>query len=166
MAFIGPDGVELRILAKGLDYDTFEAMVQEIEAIEGKLGTNTNIERTTFCGQKAVKRAFTFKGVTILFIDFMIGNTTHNLMFSGPPPKFKQHLSLARRSMATYEPALRGVSAEDVKKHQVAKALRLGELFSNRRRYKLALNFIEQGLRVDPGNAKLLEMKKTITDKQ
>ncbi|MCP3875773.1 MAG: hypothetical protein GY699_21795, partial [Desulfobacteraceae bacterium] len=42
VAFVGPGGVQLRVLAKGLDYNNFEEMLEEIKEIEKKIGTNTN----------------------------------------------------------------------------------------------------------------------------
>ncbi|MBN1271124.1 MAG: hypothetical protein JXB26_02540 [Candidatus Aminicenantes bacterium] len=166
VAFIAPDGVELRVLAKGLDYNSFEEMLEEIKGIEKKIGTNTNIEKIAFAGKPAVKRTFTFKGTKILFIDFMIGNTTHNLMYSASPTKFEKYLSLAQESIDTYEPTLRGVSPEDVKKHSIAKSLRLSQIFFEQGNYDLALEFINEGLEVEPNNANLLELKKKIMEKK
>ena len=166
VAFISPDDVELRVLAKGLDYNSFEEMLEEIKGIEKKIGTNTNIEKLTFASKPAVKRTFTFKGNKILFIDFMIGNTTHNLMYSASPTKFGKYLSLAQESIDTYEPTLRGVSPEDVKKHAIAKSLRLSQIFFEQGNYNLALEFIKEGLEVESNNANLLELKKKIMKKK
>ena len=166
VAFISPEGIELRVLAKGLDYNSFEEMLDEIKGIEKQIGTNTNIKKITFAGKPAVKRSFTFKGQKILFIDFMIGNTTHNLMYSASPTKFEKYLSLAQESMETYEPTLRGVSPEDVRKHAIAKSLRLSQIFFEQGNYDLALEFIKEGLEVEPNNATLLELKKKIAGKK
>lgn len=166
VAFISPDGIELRVLAKGLDHNSFEDMLEEIKGIEKNIQTNTNIEKITFSGKPAVKRTFILKGVKILFIDFMIGNTTHNLMYSTSPTKFGTYLSLAQESMNTYEPTLRGVSPEDVKKHAIAKSLRLSKIFFEQGNYDLALNFIKEGLEVVPNNSNLLELKRKIMEKK
>jgi hypothetical protein len=163
VAFISPDDVELRVLAKGLDYNNFEEMLEEIKGIEKKIGTNTNIEKITFASKPAVKRIFTFKGNKILFIDFMIGNTTHNLMYSASPTKFEKYLSLAQESIDTYEPTLRGVSPEDVKTHSIARSLRLSKIFFEQGNYNLALEFIKEGLEVESNNAELLDLKKKIS---
>ena len=166
VAFIATAGVELRVLAKGLSYDTFEEMLEEIRGIEKKIGTNTNIERITFSGMSAVKRTFTLKGTKMLVIDFMIGNTTHNIMYSASPSKFEKYLSMVWESMNTYEPTLRGVSPEDVKKHAIAKSLRLSQIFFEHGSYNLALEFIKEGLEVEPNNAELLKLKEKITTKK
>lgn len=164
VAFIGPNGIQLRVIAKGLGYNSFEEMLEEIKGIEKKIGTNTNIEKIMFSGKPAVKRTFTLKGTKMLFIDFMIGNTTHDLMYSaGSSKKFGKYLSVAQESIDTYEPTLRGVSPEDVKKHALAKSLQLSQIFFEQRNYNLTLEFINEGLEVEPLNAELLELKKKIT---
>lgn len=163
VAFIGPDGAQLRVLAKGLDYNSFEEMLEEIKGIENKIGTNTNIEKIIFSGKPAVKRTFILKGTKILFIDFMIGNTTHNIMYSASPTKFGKYQALAWESINTYEPTLRGVPAEDVKKHTIARSLRLATIFFDQGNYELTLEFIKEGLEVEPNNIELLELKEKIT---
>lgn len=165
VAFIGPDGAELRVLSKGLDYNSFEEMLEEIKGIEKQIGTNTNIEKVTFAGKPAVQRTFTLKGTKILFIDFMIGNTTHNLMYSASPTKFGKYLSLAQKSIDTYEPTLRGVSPEDVKKHSVAFSLRLSQIFFEQGNYDLALEFVKEGLAIDPSNKDLKAIEKKLKTK-
>ena len=80
--------------------------------------------------------------------------------------KFGKYQSLAQESIDTYEPTLRGVSPEDVKKHAIAKSLRLSEIFFEQGNYDLALEFINEGLEVEPNNANLLELKKKIMEKK
>jgi len=166
VAFAGPDGVQLRVLAKGLDYNSFEEMLEEIKGIEKKIGISTNIEKIMFSDKPAIKRSFTLKGTKIFFIDFMIGNTAHNLMYSASSPKFGKYLSVAQESINTYEPTLRGVSPEDVKKHAIAKSLRLSKIFFKQGNYGLALEFVNEGLEVGPNNSDLLELKKEIMEKK
>jgi hypothetical protein len=166
VAFIGPEGVELRVLVKGLDYNSFDEMLKSIKGIETKIGINTNIEKINFSGIPAIKRTFTYQGKKILFIDFMIGNTTHNLMYSTSPTNYGEYLSIAQESINTYEPALRGVSPDDVKKHAVAESLRLSQIFFEQGNYDLASEYINEGLKVEPLNPTLLERKKKIPDKK
>lgn len=163
VAFIGPADFELRILAKGLEYNSFEEMMEELKGIEKGIEVNTNIEKIVFTDIPAVKRVFIFKGLKMLFIDFMIGNTSHNLMYSSSPNNFEKYLSLAWESLNTYEPTLRGVSAEDVKNHSIARSVRLSTIFFEQGNYDLALELIKEGLDVEPNNAKLLILKKEIT---
>ena len=163
VAFHGPDGAQLRVLVKGLDYNSFEEMLEEIRGIEKQIGTNTNVEEIIFSDKPAVKRTFVLRGTKILFIDFMIGNTTHNLMYSASPTKFDKYHALAWKSISTYESTLQGVSAEDVKKHTIARSLRLSTIFFDEGNYELSMESITEGLEVDPNNAELQELKEKIT---
>jgi tetratricopeptide (TPR) repeat protein len=162
VAFIGPNGVELRVLVKGLDYNTFEKMLEDIKGIEKQLGTNTNIQKIIFSDYQAVRRTFTSQGVKILFIDFMVHNIEHNLMYSATPEQYEKYLPLAQASIDTYEPNLDSVSQEDVKKHIISKSLRLSQVFFEQGNYDLALEFINEGLNVEPNNSNLLELKNRI----
>ena len=165
VAFFGPDMVELRVLAKGLDYDSFEDMYNEIKDIERTINTNTNMTKFMFFGIPAVKRQFAYKGLKILFIDFMLGNTTHNIMYSGSPQKFPLYESIAWESINTYEPVLREVTAAEVKKHVVARSIRLSKIFFENGEYELSKIYIDEGLKEDPENIELLEMQKIVTKK-
>jgi hypothetical protein len=162
VAFLGPEGAELRILAKGLDHSSFDDMLEELKETEKEIGINTNIERIELTGIQAVRRTFVLSGLKILFIDFMIGNTTHNLMYSAFPDEFQKYLSLALASFDTYEPTLRGVSPDDVKRHTIARSVRLSQLFFEQGKYSLALEYVAEGLEVEPDNATLLELKRRI----
>jgi len=162
VAFIGPDGVELRVLAKGLNYNGYEDMLRELKEIEINTGINNNIDEITFIGIPAVRRTFILEGIKMLFIDFMIGNTSHNLMYSASTDKFEEYYSLAQESMATYEPTLSGVSPEDVTEHIIARSLRLSQIFYEQGNNDLALELINEGLEAEPNNTKLLEMKNKV----
>lgn len=96
----------------------------------------------------------------------MIGNTTHNLMYSASPAKFEKYLPVAWKSINTYEPTLRGVPPEDVKKHAIARSLRLSQIFFEDGHYDLALGYVGEGLKTEPDNADLLELKKKIMEKK
>ena len=87
-------------------------------------------------------------------------------MYSASPRKFGKYISLAQESIDTYEPTLRGVSPEDVKKHAIAHSLRLSQIFFEQGNYDLALEFINEGLEVEPNNANLLELKKIIMEQK
>ncbi|MCB9480271.1 MAG: hypothetical protein H6680_00395 [Desulfobacteraceae bacterium] len=87
-------------------------------------------------------------------------------MYSASPAKFEKHQSLAQESLNTYEPTLRGVSPDDVKKHAISKSLRLSQIFFEQNNYELALLFINEGLEVESNNSKLLELKKKIIEKK
>ena len=165
VAFFGPEKVELRILAKGLDFDSFDQMYNQLKEMERKINTNTNMTKFMFFEIPAVKRQFTYNGLKILFVDFMLGSASHNIMYSAAPEKFDKYESLAWESINTYEPILIDIPTADVIKHSVAKSLRLSKIFIENGEYELAKIYIEEGLNEEPENAKLLEMQKELSAK-
>ena len=48
----------------------------------------------------------------------------------------------------------------------ITKSLRLSKIFFGQGNYDLALEFINEGLEVEPNNANLLELKKKIMEKK
>jgi hypothetical protein len=162
VAFIGPSGVELRVLSKVVDYETFEDRVEELKNIEKQMGIDTNIERITFLGKPAIRRSFTIKGISVLFIDLFEGNITHNIMYSAKKGKYDKYLALATTSMNTYETVPRDASPEEAKKHALAHKLRLAQLFFELGDLDSSLEFVKEGLEIDPDNPALLELKKKI----
>jgi len=162
VAFIGPPNTDLRVLAKGSDFDSFDDLLNTIKDIEERIGINTDIQKITFLGRPAVKRNFTARGLKLLAIDFIEGKVTHNLQYTAPEYKYDKYLAVALKSMNTYETILRDVSSQDVKNHTVAQKLRLGQLFLEQGNKDLALVYVKEGLEIDPENPKLLRLKKLI----
>jgi len=162
VAFIGPAGTELRVLAKGLAYSSFEDMLSEIEDIEKRSGTSMDIQVVTFLERPAVKRNFTMGDTKILTMDFMEGNVTHNLWYSAPEAQYERYLTLATTSMNTYEATYHDLSSEDIQKHAVAHNLRLAQIFFEQGDLDLASQYVENGLEIDPANSDLLKLKRQI----
>ena len=162
VAFIGAKNVDLRVLARAADFDSFEGLLKLVRDIEKRAGINTNIQKISFLGRTAVKRNFVFKGFKLLQIDFMEGNIKHNLQYCAPPGVYDKYLAIATKSMNTYETILRAVSAQDVQKHALAQNLRLARLFFEKGDLNLASEFVREGLKIMPQNADLLKLKRQI----
>lgn len=162
VAFMGPDGAELRILAKTLDHDSFDAMLAELKEIEKNIKTDTNINVTTLLDMPAVHRRFALQGTEIQFYDLMIGSVSHNIMYSASPRAFDRHHSIAQASINTYQPILRDMEPGEARRHSVARSLRLARLFLEQENYGLSAEFVDEGLNVDPDNPELLELKTSV----
>ncbi len=74
----------------------------------------------------------------------------------------RRRQNLNKESINTYEPTLRGVAPGAVKKHAIARSLRLSKIFYDQGNYDLAWEFIIEGLEVEPNNAELLDLNKKI----
>ena len=162
VGFITAKDADLRCLARGADFNSFEDLIKFVKDIEKQMGVNTNIQKISFLGRSAVQRNFFFKGVKLLMIDFMEGNIKHNLQYSAPKDKYDKYLAVATMSMNTYQTILHNASAEEIRKHELSQNLRLAQLSFERGNRKLALEFVKQGLEIEPKNSDLLKLKKQI----
>ena len=165
VAFIKAKDVDLRALARAADFDTFDGLLKLVKDIERKAGVDTNIREISFLGRPAVKRNFVYKGRKLLQIDFMEGNIKHNLQYCAPLGVYDKYLAVATDSMNTYETVLRAVSAQDIQKHAVAQDLRLAQLWLEKGDLNLALEFVTDGLKIEPKNPDLLKLKRVIESK-
>lgn len=166
VAFVGPEGVKLSLLATSHKYQSFEKMLADINELEKMRGDDTNTRIITFFRSPAIKRISSFEGTRKFSLDFMVGYTTHHLEYSASSAGFEKYLPVALDSLNTYEPTLRGLSMEAVTAYTLPKSLRLSHRFFEQGNYYLALEFINEGLAIAPDNASLLELKKKIRGKR
>jgi hypothetical protein len=163
VAFEAPEGrMDLRVLTNAVDFKTIDDLVTSLKSIEGRIGMSTNIRKTTFLGRAAVERSMTIKGVRLATVDFLVGQTAHNLQFAAPPGLFEKYQPLALLSMQTYEPREKKVTSADVNAQTVAKMRRLAELMLQNGQTDLAADYVRRGLEVDPKNADLVKLRAQI----
>ncbi|MEW5912300.1 MAG: hypothetical protein AB1814_07075 [Thermodesulfobacteriota bacterium] len=168
VAFHGPgQKVSLRVLVKAVDLRTLAELREGLEAIEKKvLHVSTHIQPIVFNRMPAFKRQLThtIRGITlkIVWVDLLIDGWAHNLQYAGKPADFDRWWAAAWQSMQTYHPlsGKKPATAEEARRHEVAKWLRLAELSRQGGLTEAAKTAIVEGLRLDPQNAKLLQMKK------
>ena len=162
VAFIRAKNIDLRVLTKAADFDSYQDLLKSVKENEKQFGFNMNIKEVKLLGRATVKRNFIFKGFKILLIDFMEGNIKHNLQYLSKPSSYDKYLAVVMESINTYETVLRGASRQDVQKHAVAQDLRLAQLFFEKGKLETALEYVKEGLTIDPQNTDLLELKKQI----
>ena len=166
-AFTAPGkNTELRVLINAVDFTTIDQLVVFCKDVEKRLGFSTNIKKIDFHGRPAVERTFSLKEVEFLSIDFLVGKADHNLQFAAPKDRYQALLPLAQKSLETYEPVLKEMSAAEIKTHQVAKKLRLAQLMVEQKNYDLARQYLKEGLEIDSKNADLLKLQGELKDKK
>ena len=146
VAFLRSKTTDLRVLTNGVDFSDISSLESELKTAEERLGVRTNIKRTQFNGMPAIERDFVLRGQRILFIDFLVGNVSHNLMYSAPRGRYETDLERAKASLATYQPTPQEMTEEEVLESTLAKMRRLGRLFIDLGRYEEAAFYIEAGL--------------------
>lgn len=166
VAFIAPESqADLRILAKAVDTPDYDTLIQHLKEKATQLGIQMDIEPTVFKGMPAVKRVTTITtlGVTQKFfwIDLLIDGVSHNLQYAAVPSLFDKYYETAWKSMLTYEPLRQEKlsSPEEVRKHEVAKWVRLAKIAIEMGKIQAAKDAVAAGLEVDPENADLKQLK-------
>ena len=165
VAFHAPgQDASLRVLAKVVAIPDYDGLMQNLKEIEKELGVSMDIEPVVFNGMPAVKRvaSLTVQGVTrrMLWIDILVDGVSHNLQYSSSPSKFDRFFDDAWKAMVTYEPkASQAGSKREAREHEVAKWMRLARLAMEMGKPDAAKQAVEAGLRVDPTNQELKQMK-------
>jgi hypothetical protein len=159
VAFLGPDGAELRVLVNVVDFTEIDTLVSRCKDMEARTGLKTNIEKTDFHGRQAVKRSYSAKGTKFVAFDLLIGKADHNLQYGAPHRVYDTYLAVATTSMETYEPSAKSTTDKDLVEHQTAKKIRLARLMIDQGNLDLALAYIKEGLEWTPGHEELLKLK-------
>lgn len=172
VAFKDPKtGNELRVLAKATDISDIGALISNLKQKEQELGLTMNIEQTVFNGMPVVKRTstVTMQGITrkMLWIDLLVDGYSHNIQYSSTPSGFDRGYDVAWKSIITYAPTHKQSTpgSADVKKHEVAKWLRLAQVSIESGNVSAAKEAIKVGLEVDHENQELLKLKSQINAK-
>lgn len=165
VAFLGPENnVDFRILVSVKDFNDFDTLYKNTldvaKEIKERYGATVSVEKTTFLNKPAVKREINVKGQKMLGIEFLIDNVRHDLQYSAPQRVYQKYLSIVMKSIKTYEPLKK--TGEVPKEHAIANRLRLAQLFFEQGNYVLAMEYIKEGLEIDPDNPKLKELKAKI----
>lgn len=94
-------------------------------------------------------------------IDLLIDGVSHNLQYSALPNVFDRHYNAVWLSMLSYKPLTRTMSpsAEDVRKHESARWIRLAGIALEMGDIQTAKDFVAVGLEADPENAELKQMQ-------
>ena len=162
VAFLINQNVDLRVLVNSVDFETIEELLRFCKDMENQIQVNTNINVITFYGRQAVERIFELKSKKFYYVDFLVGKVDHNIAYSAPIELYEKYHTVAMKSMETYEPILKILTKEEDIRHTVAKQYRLAQLMIENGNLYLALEYANQGLKLDAKNAELLKLKEQI----
>jgi hypothetical protein len=161
-------GAELKVTAAlnapGRD---FAAMRTEIEGsaerLRTRLGATIQVTETTLFGVPAVRVSIDQQGkLRQEAIEVIVKPNRYNFMFGAPPDGYDRYHAIAMKSIETMLPILRDLPKEEANKHLVASHIRRAELYLQMGQRAWALEAIEDGLKLEPKNARLLQMRQEI----
>ncbi|MFQ5765608.1 MAG: hypothetical protein ACE5GT_11820, partial [Rhodospirillales bacterium] len=89
----------------------------------------------------------------------------YNFTFGAAPHRYDQYYPIAMKSIETLLPILRDLPKEEATRHLVASHIRRAELYRQMGQRAWAIEAVNEGLRLDPGNEKLLQMKRDLENR-
>lgn len=158
VAFFGPNRVDIRVLVNAVDYNTFDALVGDLNARFAKVGISATTKRVDWYGIPVLERVFEFKGLKMLYRDFLVGKVAHNIAYSAPTAEYDKHLPVAQLVMENYTPVHKDIDPAAARSHSVAKNIRLAKLMLEQGNKGLAREYAKAALEVDPNSKEAKEM--------
>ena len=98
-----------------------------------------------------------------LMISFHVsGEMAHDIMYTASPKHFEAFKNLAMKSIQSYEPLSQTISAGDRLGHIATSKIRQAEIFLQQGDRESALQMVNKGLDLIPGDSRLLALRKRI----
>jgi len=124
------------------------------------------INKLKIGGFDLIKRSFAAQGSKCIMVDYYLNGVNHNLFYSAPTNEFGNDIGIIESSILTYNPNLIIVSPEDQKFHNLQSRRRVAKLLFEMGEYDQARMFVEDGFKISPNDTVLLEIEKSINDKE
>lgn len=159
-------GAELKVLGLlSAPGRSIAAAREEIEAtadrLRAGLGASIEVTETTVLGHRAVRMTSNMPGkLRQEVIEILIGQNQYNFAFGAAPHRYDHHYPIARKAMETLLPILRDLPEEEATRHLVASSIRRAEVYRQMGQLAWAGEAVDEGLRLEPGNEKLRQMKR------
>jgi hypothetical protein len=158
-------GAELKVVgminASGRDVAAMRTEIEgAAERLRARLGATIQVADTTLFGLPAVRVTIDQQGkLRQEAIEVIIEPNRYNFTFGAPPDGYDRYRAIAMKSIETMLPILRDLPKGEANAHVVASHIRRAELYLQMGQREWALEAIDEGLRLDPRNAKLLQMR-------
>jgi hypothetical protein len=108
VAFYGPNGADMSIMATPVDYDDLPSLFKDIEKSERQTSIRTEHNAIRFQGRAAVRRTCKLHHVRVLAIDFVENRVAHHILCTTPPELFEQYEPVLMEVINTYQTAHSG----------------------------------------------------------
>jgi len=171
--FIHPANSKINVIIVGQPnpFSSFQDLMEDLkrstkqmEAKYSSSGVSTSIRTFEVEGVKYAKRDATFSGLNIkqMSMECIIKNSYITIGFVAPISDFDNNLSSIYESISTITTSKNTYSDEKIKAAMVESKLKQAKINIQVGRKDWALKAIEEGLEIDPGNKKLIELKNEI----
>jgi hypothetical protein len=164
-------GAELKVMglinAPGRNIAAARAEIEATaDRLRARLGASIEVTDATVLGLPAVRTSVNLPGkLRQEAVEVLIGPNRYNFTFGAAPHRYDHYHPIALKSIETLLPILRDFSREDATRHLVASHIRRAELYRHMGQRAWAIEAVDEGLRADPGNEKLLRMKRDLENR-
>jgi hypothetical protein len=158
-------GAELKVIGRKSILSSIDAVrsnaKDQADRLRTRLGASIEVTETTLFSLPAVQMNISIPGKLLQeVLEVLIGANHYTFLFGAPHHRYKDYRPIAMKSIETFRPLLGDLPQEEAIRHLVASHLRRAELYRQMGQTAWALEAINDGLAIDPSNAKLLQMKK------
>lgn len=171
--FIHPSNSKINVIISGQPspYISFQDLMEDLKISTKQMeekyishGVSSSITSYEINRVKYAKRDVTFQGLNLkqMTMECIINNTYITLGFVAPMSAFDKNLSDIYESISTITTSKKTYSNENIKASMVESKLKQAKINIQAERKDWAIKAIEEGLEIDPGNEKLVELKKEI----
>lgn len=164
-------GAELKVIAllnaPGRDIAAARTEIEgSAERLRARLGASVEVTETTLLGVPAVRVRIDQPGkLRQEAIEVLIKPNRYSFTIGAPPHRWDQYYPVAMKSIETLLPILRDLPKEEAIRHLLASHIRRAELYRQMGQRAWALEAVDEGLRLDPSNDKLLQMKRDLENR-
>ncbi|MFC1835674.1 hypothetical protein ACFL2Q_13220 [Thermodesulfobacteriota bacterium] len=160
----GRNRIQLIVSAQKSTFSSFESLFADNQAGArrwgSRRGASLQSSRISMFGVPVGRFLQEIPGrVKLLQLHFLKGGNYYTLAVAGPPNSYRKFLSIAMKSIETFQPMFPDVKAEDAKKHVVASKIRTAKFLIKSGKKDYAREIINEGLGLEPGNKELIELK-------
>jgi len=155
---------QLKIIGATSPFSDFSGLLTDCrngaERMRARLGGTSSVKEISKFNVKAVEIRFDVPGkFKQLQIQVLLGKNYYTFAFGGSPDQFERHEKVVLRSIETFVPVFKESSGGDSTSHIIASKVRTAELYLSIGRKDWALVVVDEGLKFDKQNKKLLELK-------
>lgn len=158
---------QIKIIATASPYRDIAALLQDCEnasvRARERIGGTSACRKISMFGGPAVEWIILYPdGLKQRNIQFLVGNRVYGASFNARGAAYESNYSLAMNSIETLEPLSVDLSPADLKRLLMATTIRTATLYLKMGRPEWASPYIDEGLKIDPNNRELLDIKKTL----
>lgn len=167
--FIKTDNNNLMILVKSIPQDSFDdfynyCLNEGKEKLTGAGAKNLTIDSSKYGEHRVIIRRFSIQGSKCLMVDYFLDGMNHNLFYSAPRNEFDNYIKTVEASIVSYNPVSKILTPKEKEFQTIQSRRRVAKLLFEMGDYEQSRIFVEDGLKIFPGDTVLLKIEEKIDE--